>query len=265
LSFYILCKDDFVQYKAKFMNLKPYYQGQLDYFCAIYALINALRLTRGLQLHQGRDILGSALLELSARPLLWRSLLQNRTDSYWLVDYLLGRFCRDGALALRVGKLPLRSSSPIGDLSQKGLAQWLELQSPQPVYLEDLREEDLYRSTVFEGTGTGLPWSGEDLRQLLRLWLPGGLLSSISSGLSSRRCLLLRFHRFIAPETLLISHWSTGREFQRQGITLFDCTISQKAIHHLPLRRCAFHPEKLGRERLLALEPESLYFLESRQ
>ncbi|MCL1889634.1 MAG: hypothetical protein FWF99_03930 [Desulfovibrionaceae bacterium] len=247
------------------MDLKPYYQGQLDYFCAIYSLINALRLTSGLQLHQGRDILGSALLELSARPLLWQSLLQNRTDSYWLVDYLLGRFCREGTLALRVGKLPLRPSSPIEDLSKESLTQWLDLQNPQPVSLDDLREEDLYRPTVFEGTGKKLFWSGESLRKLLRLWLPGGLLSSISGGPSSRRCLLLRFHRFLAPETLLISHWSAGREFQRQGIALFDCTISRQAVHHLPLRRCAFHPEEVGRERLLALEPESLYFLESRQ
>ena len=29
--------------------LKPFFQGKLDTFCAIYAVLNALRLTHGIQ------------------------------------------------------------------------------------------------------------------------------------------------------------------------------------------------------------------------
>ena len=37
--------------------LKPFFQGKLDTFCAIYAVLNALRLTHGIQTLKARDIL----------------------------------------------------------------------------------------------------------------------------------------------------------------------------------------------------------------
>ena len=37
--------------------LKPFYQGKLDTFCAIYAVLNALRLTHGIRTLKAREIL----------------------------------------------------------------------------------------------------------------------------------------------------------------------------------------------------------------
>ena len=48
--------------------VKPFYQGKLDTFCAIYAVLNALRLTHGIRVLKARDILNETLLALQARP-----------------------------------------------------------------------------------------------------------------------------------------------------------------------------------------------------
>lgn len=48
--------------------LKPFFQGKLDTFCAIYAVLNALRLTHGIQTLKARDILNETLLSLAGKP-----------------------------------------------------------------------------------------------------------------------------------------------------------------------------------------------------
>lgn len=48
--------------------LKPFYQGKLDTFCAIYAVLNALRLTHGIRVLKARDILNETLLALAGSP-----------------------------------------------------------------------------------------------------------------------------------------------------------------------------------------------------
>lgn len=50
--------------------LKPFYQGKLDTFCAIYAVLNALRLTHGIRVLKARDILNETLLALAGSPTL---------------------------------------------------------------------------------------------------------------------------------------------------------------------------------------------------
>ena len=47
---------------------KPFFQGKLDTFCAIYAVLNALRLTHGIQTLKARDILNETLLSLAGKP-----------------------------------------------------------------------------------------------------------------------------------------------------------------------------------------------------
>ncbi|MDR2504036.1 MAG: hypothetical protein LBD82_06630 [Deltaproteobacteria bacterium] len=279
------------------MTLKPYHQGQLDYFCAIYALINALRLTHGIRLAQGRGILNGTLREISSHALLWRSLLQNRTDSHWLMDYLLGNFCREGSLALRVARLP---SSPPFSRQLKEVAgftgqaasvhlrrgleacaacfddeqfiNWLGLRTPEPVALAALGEADLRRTkgefecaaSLRSGETTPAKWSIDELRAVLRRWLPvEGVFKPLSGETAQKRSLLLRFHRFLPFERLpLVSHWSTARSISLDTLRLYDCTADKQAIHSLQLRRCALCPEELNKKRLIGLEIESMYFIE---
>ena len=69
--------------------LKPFYQGKLDTFCAIYAVLNALRLLYGIRVLKARDILNETLMGLASRPEAFRAVLTQETDYIPLVDNLL--------------------------------------------------------------------------------------------------------------------------------------------------------------------------------
>ncbi|MBO4300139.1 MAG: hypothetical protein J5861_00905 [Desulfovibrio sp.] len=69
--------------------LKPFYQGKLDTFCAIYAVLNALRLTHSLRTLKARDILNDTLMGLSRSPDALRAVLEQTTDYCTLVDAML--------------------------------------------------------------------------------------------------------------------------------------------------------------------------------
>ena len=69
--------------------LKPFYQGKLDTFCAIYAVLNALRLTHSIRVLKARDILNETLMALAASPEMFRAVLEQETDYCALVDGML--------------------------------------------------------------------------------------------------------------------------------------------------------------------------------
>lgn len=279
--------------------MKAYHQGQLDFCCAIYAFINALKLVAGLGLADGRRILGETLREISARPALWEPFLSNSTDHYWVVRYLLGRYCRAGRFACRAAFLPLapldgagrrelrqqreRPDQGGGSLKLYGVTDhelriWLGLRAPEELDLDALEREALYRRESGEaGQGGRMQpgqrernWPLEELWPLLQSWLPlrrlfGGLASLGSPAGEGRqqRCLLLRFHRYMYLETVpVVSHWSTGREFAGDVLHLFDCTADKEAIHSLSFRETTASPSGLSTARLLQLEPDSLVFIE---
>ena len=73
--------------------LKPFFQGKLDTFCAIYAVLNALRLTHGIQTLKARDILNETLLSLAEKPGALRAVLEQDTDYMQLVDDMIQAPC----------------------------------------------------------------------------------------------------------------------------------------------------------------------------
>ncbi len=308
----------------------------MDYFCAIYSVINALRLTHGISLAESRDILGTALREISAIPHLWEALLENQTDHHWVVRYMLGRFCATGNRKLRVARLPLSYADVLSagsatlpgrhgqaanamqpgarldhllsdgsghaeapgfnpamavasgslqegaatlapgkpdGLTAEQICRRLPFAAPEPLSLGSLRDDALYDARVELGRMAAPSlypprrkrgWKIETLWPLLQYWLPSrGLLSAFGNISKQNRCLLLRFHRFLPNQQFpLISHWSTGREFGKDTLMLYDCTANKDAIHALPLPDCSLYPENVSPDRLLALELESVYFLE---
>lgn len=74
------------------MKLKPFYQGKLDVFCAMYAVLNGLRLTHGIRTLKARDLLNETLLGLSTNPAAFRAVLNQETDYIAIVDSML-RVC----------------------------------------------------------------------------------------------------------------------------------------------------------------------------
>lgn len=83
--------------------MKPFHQGKLDVFCAIYAVLNGLRLTNKIRTLHARDIFHETLLGLSANPEAFRAALDQRTDYVPLVD---------GMLRIQTRNLPLVVESP---------------------------------------------------------------------------------------------------------------------------------------------------------
>lgn len=69
--------------------LKPFYQGKLDVFCSIYAVLNALQITHGLRISRARGILHDTIMALADKPAVLRAVLDQRTDYVELVDGLL--------------------------------------------------------------------------------------------------------------------------------------------------------------------------------
>ena len=69
--------------------MKPFYQGKLDVFCAIYAVLNGLRLTHGLRALKARDIFHETLLALADNKAALKTVLDQQTDYIPLVDAML--------------------------------------------------------------------------------------------------------------------------------------------------------------------------------
>ncbi len=69
--------------------MKPFYQGKLDVFCAIYAVLNGLRLTHNIHTIKGRDILNDTLYDLALDHVKFREFLDQKTDYVFLVDNML--------------------------------------------------------------------------------------------------------------------------------------------------------------------------------
>lgn len=86
--------------------LKPFYQGKLDTFCAMYAVLNALRLTHGIRTLKAREILNETLLGLCATPRIFADVLYLRTDYVDLVNSMLASVCK---------KMPLVVESPFSN------------------------------------------------------------------------------------------------------------------------------------------------------
>lgn len=67
----------------------PLYQGQIDIFCAMYAVLNGLRLTHGIRLLAARSIFHKTLLDLAGDREVFAQILDQRTDYQDLVDGML--------------------------------------------------------------------------------------------------------------------------------------------------------------------------------
>ncbi len=259
-------------------SLRPYHQGQADFFCALYAVINALVITYGIGLGTARQIFSTTLGKISEHPFLWRSTLNNETDFYWLVEYLLG-------FSFSSGPLALHTLVPAGAGFQEkkfGLEH------------RNLRDVNLYRKPERKpacGLNAGELWT------VLRHWLPEDCDPRHServdycyppaerpaandkgdngdkaeapgcmeeSGVPhGQRALLLRFHRYLPfSDQPVISHWSTARAFYGEDLLLFDATADPEAIHRLPLAECVVSRADICREKSILLETSSLFLIE---
>lgn len=69
--------------------LKPFYQGKLDVFCALYAVLNGLRITHNVRTLKAMEHFNDALMNFSLKPMAWHKILNQRTDYIEEVDEML--------------------------------------------------------------------------------------------------------------------------------------------------------------------------------
>jgi len=80
--------------------VRPFYQGKLDVFCAIYAVLNAFQKLGGISVWQAKALLTEILLRLpEENPQGWRACVRNETDYIWLVSELLQTYGTSMGLA----------------------------------------------------------------------------------------------------------------------------------------------------------------------
>lgn len=108
--------------------MKPFYQGKLDVFCAVYAVLNALRLTHGLRALQARNILHDTLLALADNRNAFRAVLEQRTDYIPLVDAMLQVHSLNYPLQLKFPfKPPAEGGAvPTAEELRRAVAGWLD-------------------------------------------------------------------------------------------------------------------------------------------
>lgn len=71
--------------------MQPYFQGQLDVFCSIYAVLNGLMLTHRLRPDAARAILHESIMDMAANPEHFKRQLDQDVEYHDLVDHILNR------------------------------------------------------------------------------------------------------------------------------------------------------------------------------
>ncbi len=213
--------------------MQPYHQGQLDFLCPVYAVINLLSSLFPLNLSRGREILASTLEDISAHPRLWDATLRNKTDFYWLTPYVLAR-------TRTAYRYPIRVFRPFGPTPQE---------DPLPPGCLDLESAALYCPEE-ENQGFSHPEVWDALEQ----WFSKG---------GEKRRVLLRFQRFLPyTEDPVIRHWTVGESMRNNALRFRDASRDSGAVFALKRQDTDIDARPEKRRHLLVLEPASLYFIE---
>ncbi|WP_294624766.1 hypothetical protein [uncultured Bilophila sp.] len=123
------------------LAMNPAYQGQVDVFCAAYAVINAMRHMHATRLLACRNILHEALLDAARDESFFRALLEQRTDYVDWVDAMLARLEKEGSL-LAARPFPAHfpgPDAPPPDELWDCMADWLHKDGRRAVLFQFVR------------------------------------------------------------------------------------------------------------------------------
>uniref|UniRef100_B8DSC5 Peptidase C39-like domain-containing protein n=1 Tax=Nitratidesulfovibrio vulgaris (strain DSM 19637 / Miyazaki F) TaxID=883 RepID=B8DSC5_NITV9 len=213
-------------------SFQPYHQGQLDVFCAVYAVANALRSVHPLGMGQARRLFNDVLLDLSRDADAFRSVLYNATDHDALVRAVLECARRD-VVPLRVER-PFAASPALrvtGRVGADASAAGRGGRGP-------------------DGAAQPTPRA---VWETLVGWLCGG----------TGRAAVLRFHRYLPFKgDPVISHWTAAGIPLGDTLFLHDSSREANAIHVIERGGFVTAPEHLSDDRLVLVEPRCLYLID---
>ncbi len=217
--------------------MRRYLQGTLDYACGVYAVINALGCTHGIDLQRARLIFQESLLAFSEHPLLWKAFVRNETDHYWVVRHLLDVWCSSGPWKLT----QRRPFAGQGGCKEGG--------GP------DLARTRLYLPEKEPPRGPASPAAAA--KEAAAVW--ASLNEWLGQSAGRGRAVILRFHRFLPGlEDPVVSHWTAAARLEGNSLMLHDASSEKHAL--FVLERGALCPA--GDERApVRIAPESLILL----
>ena len=247
--------------------MRRYLQGTLDFACGIYAVVNTLAHTHSLDLSGARYLFNETLLSLAEHPLVWKRFVRNETDHYWLVQYVLQRWCTTLPWGLSLRQpfsdcLMPRAEEPELAGAELFLPENEEPEGPSKTIAA--REEAI---ATWEALSTWLP--GRDTSACVAA--PGQMPEAGSSfpekGTGEKdtgkpkRAAIFRFHRFIpGVDYPVVSHWTTAFAFTGDILRLHDASSEKSAL-------VAFEESLLipasNQRALVRIVPESLMLAET--
>lgn len=203
-------------------------------------MINALAHIRGLDLAGARRMFQETEISLAEAPDLWKSFLRNETDHYWLVRYMLERWCCSAPWKLNI------------------LQPFAECLLPGKGGL-DLAGAKLFLPEVESAQGPAAPDKAG--QEAASVWRALAEWFDERSGKLPKRAALLRFHRFLFHECPpVVSHWTTVRGLAGDVLRLHDASSEANAL--FSLEKDALLPED-GSRGLIRIVPESVVLLEA--
>lgn len=219
--------------------MQRFYQGQLDFFCAAYAVINTLTALYGISLSQARALLAAVLTDVAHHPALWRATLSNDTDFHWLTEYMLLARSKASAYPIRV----FRPYAAQREIPETAL--------------------DLTKATLHAVQTVPAPKDAETVWSALEEWLPATQVQPHAG--SARRTAILRFHRYAryVPNPI-VSHWSVMDCHHKSVFQLRDASKEENALYSLDRDMCVFAPELVSEKHSVRIELASLFFIERR-
>lgn len=215
--------------------MRPFFQGQLDCFCAAYAVLNAMRLLHALPVSAARQLFNSMLVDLAQDFEHFAEVAFNATDhTAWVIRLLDAQ--QGGSRAIRSVRPFPPASVPARPRSGK---------RHRELTLDSGRER-ISHSPV----APNAVWNA------LQDWFSG-------AALLRPRTAILRFHRFLnmSPHPV-ISHWTTVSRLENGTIQLADASQEPTAIHAIPVGEMVTETAQIDPQHLLMIEPATIFLLE---
>ncbi len=209
--------------------MKPFYQGKIDVFCAIYAVLNGLKITHNIRSSQARGILHQTLMALSHNPRVLLTVLEQKTDYIPLVDAILNTQCQ---------KIPLTVKSPFPDSSHMFAAD----------------NESVWQSMK--------QWLSPNMFEQKA---PTTALKNSKQEPSTQRAAIFRFLRYNSPDADPVNrHWTTAYIMDDTTLYFFDCSLEHDGVYHVTRRNFVTSPQDIDEDNLYCIEPHSIRFLRAK-
>lgn len=212
-------------------------QGTLDYYCGIYAVINALACMDKIDLSTSRTVLSETVLDISKNADLFEQFMRNRTNHYWTVAYTLARWTKCGGLKL--------------ESRQAFNPQWMPGDSTPAT--EILKTPELFKKESEP--------EDDDEKKVDAVWKKLKDWLETNNNGSINRTAIIRFHRYLAGIAIpVVSHWSTAYRLTNDVLYLHDASGEPHALHTIKREDLNLDDKGVSPVRIV---PESIVLLKS--